>query len=426
MPNFLFILFLLSIPFNLTNSEEPHFSSLRTKHELQESVQSLPSSKIGDTNFLKDTYQWITNLSEKIRNREEIRESSLEGLIPFFIILVFGFGIAILFMVLSFFLIKIRRYKKDRKHLYIEHQYQNLLVNYYVNQTKYNLPRFPGLKLDSRKETLFYQLYKLGKNFYGKKQQKLQYLYENKNLHPFIIKKIRRSSWSVKALYLEYLSMLPFAKGKIKNISKLTKSKNPQVRLYSQLTYMTQYPELSFSFLDKYPYILTDWDQLNLYDTMLNNSLPVPDLYPYLQSENPSVIIFCLRLIRWYYLKKGKEEELLQLIYHSNPQIRLETYTTLTELHVKRLEEIFLFYYQNESKEIKKTMIDYFRKNKKFNQQLLHDFIEIENSQELLMYLLESYYNQSFNSRKHIMQLREKSADAAIRSMCASIIKNTF
>lgn len=71
-------------------------------------------------------------------------------------------------------------------------------------------------------------------------------------------------------------------------------------------------------------------------------------------------------------------------------------------------------------------MIDYFRKNKKFNQQLLDDFIHIEKDQELLMYLLETYYNQSFNSRKHIMQLREKSADISIRYMCDTIIKNTL
>ncbi len=426
MYNLLFIILLVSASFNLSNSGNYNFYSLNSDHEIQVPVQSLSSSKIRDTNFLKDIYQRITNLSENIRSREEIRDSPLQGFIPFFIILVLGFSIAILFMVFSFFLIKIRRYKKDKKLLYIKHQYQNLLIDYYVNQTKYNIPSFPGLKFDSRKKIIFYQLYKLGKNFYGEKQQKLRYLYENKNLHPFVIKKIRNGSWFIKALYLEYLSMLPFAKGRIKNLHKLTRSKNPHVRLYSQLTYISQYPDLAFSFLNRYPYILTDWDQLNLYNTMLHNSLMIPDLYPYLQSHNPSVIIFCLRLIRWYYLKKGKEEELLKLINHSNSQIRLETYTTLVELHIKELEEIFLFYYLNESKEIKKTMIDYFRKNKKFNQQLLDDFIHIEKDRELLMYLLETYYNQSFNSRKHIMKLREESTDESIRYMCNSIIKNTL
>lgn len=424
--HFLLIILLLSTPLNLSSSDNSHFSYLISKPDVQKAVQSFTTSKIRDTNFLKDIYQWISDLSENIRSKEEVRDSALRGFIPFFIIFVFGFGIAIVFMVLSFFLIKIRRYKKDRKRLYIEHQYQNLLIDYFINQTKYNVPRFPGLKFDSRKQNLFFQLYKLGKNFSGKKQQKLRYLYESKNLHPFIIKKIRKGSRFVKALYLEYLSMLPFAKGKIKNLYKLTRSKNPQVRLYSQLTYINQYPDSAFSFLEGYPYILTDWDQLNLYDTMLHNSLPVPDLYPYLQSGNHSVIVFCLRLIRWYYLKKGKEEELLQLINHSNPRIRLEAYTTLVELHIKALEEIFLYYYRNESKEIKKIMIDYFSKNKKFNRQLLHEFIQIENDQELLMYLLGSYYNQSFNSRKDIIQLREMSADASIRSMCDSITENTF
>lgn len=427
MYHVLLTILLLSAPLNHSlGTDNNNWTTSTTPLEINEISRLLPGGKIYNLHFFEDIDQWINGLSDNILNKEVLEDSLLHKLIPFFLILMLGFVITIVFILLVFFIIKISRYRRDRKRLYIGRQYQYLLTDYLINKPEYNIPRFPGLQFDSRKKILISHLYELGKSLYGKKQYKLQHLYDSNNFNPFIIRKIRSGSWFVKAIYLQYLSTLPFRKCTIKNLSRFTRSKNPQVRLYSQVAHISQCPDRAFSFLEGYPYILTDWDQLNLYETMLNNSIPVPDPYSYLQSGNSSVVIFCLRLIRWYYLKKKSHEELLRLIFHPNRKIRLETYITLMELRIRGLEDIFIYHYGRESKDVEKTMIDYFGGNKRITSQMLHELLLIENDPDLRMYLLGSYYNQSFNSRKEIMRLREQTEDDALRSMCDHVIENTF
>ncbi len=388
-------------------------------------------NKISDTSLEIKTMGLFEELNEFLneglrRNgRGSFRYNSLfYKLIPVFSFLMVVFIVSIVVIMILVFSVKYYRYYRYKKKKKTWALYKEILISYLNEQNETDVPYLPNLDYATNKKILIEQLYELANVIYGRKQIKLRYLYRDNNLQPYLLKKIRRGAWHIKAIYLKYLSIRPFRGEMLVNLSRFTENPNPQVRLYSQLAYISQYSDQALSFLKGYSHTLTEWDQLNLYETMINNSIPVPDLYEFLQSGNESVIVFALRLIRWYYLKSRNPEDLLRLINHSNEQIRLEAYKTIVELKVKGVDDLLRYYYLNETPAVKKVMIDYFVRKKKLRKQMYREILEIESDNKMLFYLLESFYNQSLNNQQDLKDLRDQTEYKSIRSMCHHIIEN--
>ena len=352
------------------------------------------------------------------------RNSLFYKLVPVFTFLMVIFVLSIIVIMILVFSIKYYRFYQQKRKRKIWELYKEILISYLNEQNELDVPYFPNLNHTVNKRVLIEQLYELANIIYGRKQIKLRYLYRDNNLQPYLLKKIKTGSWPIKSLYLKYLSIRPFRGEMVINLSRLTESANPEIRLYSQLAYISQYSEQALSFLKGYPHRLSEWDQMNLYETMIHNSIPIPDLYEYLQSGNESVIVFALRLIRWYYLKSKNPENLLRLIDHSNEQIRVEAYKTIVELKIRGVDDIFRYYYLNETPAVKKVMIDYFVERKNLRKQMYHEILDIETDNNMLFYLLESFYNQSLNNQQEVINLRDQTEYQSIRSMCHHIIEN--
>jgi len=395
-----------------------------TPKEMNSTPFNRVSSQLPAVSFLKDlketAYHYFSKFSKKPLNKKSL----LYQLIPVFLMLMAAFVLSIMIIAVVIYIIKKQRYKRTRKQSRIWHHYRDILVGYLNNPNENHIPEFPGLKNRFYKNVLIQQLYELANVIYGKKQVKLNKIYQQHWLHPYLLKKIRHGDWHIRALYLKYLSVRPFRGGVVGDIHRYTRSRNDYIRLYSQLAYMSHHPDDAFSFLEGYEYQLSEWDQMNLYETMLHNSIPIPDLYQYLDSPNHSVVVFILRLIRWYLVSPGNPETLLRLIDYPNHQVRLEAYKSIVELNIKGVEDVFRYHYMKESLAVKKVMIDYFVRNKKLNIELYHNILEIEQDKKMVFYLLESLYNQSFKSQKEMMDIQEETDDPSIRAMCQHIIVN--
>ena len=412
-----FVLMLPSNPGNGNPMEKVQPAS--SFHPEVEEVKDYPLVR-----SLDDLKEAVYRFFSRFSDRPLKKKSLLYQLIPAFLFLMAAFVLSIMIIAIVIYVIKKHRYRRIRKKSRIWHQYRDLLVRYLNNHEPDSMPEFPGLKNRFHKNILIQQLYELANVIYGKKQVKLNKIYQSGQLRSYLYKKIRNGDWHIRALYLKYLSVRPF-KGKTDgDIHRYTHSRNDHIRLYSQLAYMSHHPEDAFSFLEGYEYHLSEWDQMNLYETMLHNSIPIPDLYQYLDSPNHSVVIFILRLIRWYYVSPGNPEMLLRFIDHSNPQVRLEAYKSIVELNIQGVGDVFRYHYMKESPAVKKVMIDYFVRNKKLNKSWYHEILEIEHDKRMLFYLLESLYNQSFKSQQEVMDIREETKDPSIQAMCQHIIAN--
>jgi len=376
--------------------------------------------------LLEDMSDMLYHYIDRYSSNTSVKKSLFYRLVPFFLALMVLFVFSIISIMILVFTVKKLRYNRTKKQSYIWNNYRDILVEYLNHNHQDEVPDFPGLDNPIHKKILIRQLYELANAIYGKKQLKLQQLYERKNLHSYLTQKIRTGWWPIKAVYLKYLSIRPFREGAVKNISRLTQSRNPQVRLYSQLAFISHHPDQAFAFLEDYKHTLSEWDQMNLYEAMIHNSIPIPDLYQYLHSDNNSVVVFALRLIRWYYVKARDPDVLLHFIYHPNHQVRLEAYKTIVELNIRGVEEVFRYHYLKESVAVKKVMIDYFERNKKLSKDLYQEILELETDNEMLFYLLQSLHNQSFNSQEELHSILEETQDSSIRAMCRHIIENAY
>lgn len=376
--------------------------------------------------LFRDANQSLYQSIEHLFDEPQVKKSLFYRLVPFFLVLMVVFVISILSIAILVVIIKKLRYSHYRKRKKIWLKYRDVLVGYLTNGKDGEVPYFPGLQRNLPRRILIRQLYELANAIYGKKQLQLQHIYQGNGLHPYLTRKIRTRRWPVKAIYLKYLSVRPFREGAVNKLYKLTQSKNEHVRLYGQLAYMSHHPDQAFSFLENYRYTLTEWDQMNLYETMLHNSIPIPDLYHYLDSSNTSVVVFALRLIRWYYVKANNPEVLLHFINHIHPQVRLEAYKTIVELNIRGVEDVLRYHYLKESTAVKKVMIDYFLKNKRLTRALYQEILEVEPDKGMLFYILESLYNQNFKSQQEVHAIHDETDDESIRGMCQHIFEKAY
>jgi hypothetical protein len=86
-----------------------------------------------------------------------------------------------------------------------------------------------------------------------------------------------------------------------------------------------------FVFLDKPGKDLSSWDQLKILEEIRDKKIELPEFSYWLNSENLSVLGFCLRMIRSF-KQRSAFHDVLGLLSHSNDEIRAEAVVTLGEL----------------------------------------------------------------------------------------------
>jgi len=88
-------------------------------------------------------------------------------------------------------------------------------------------------------------------------------------------------------------------------------------------------------FLNDLEWSLSEWDQIQLLEVLhrLENQ-QLPNITPWLRSKNDSVVIFALKLLKYYSQYEGKTE-FLELLNHKNDNIRLKTIELLKEFDFK-------------------------------------------------------------------------------------------
>ncbi len=86
-----------------------------------------------------------------------------------------------------------------------------------------------------------------------------------------------------------------------------------------------------FSFLDRSDKDLSGWEQLRLYEKIRERKKAPPEFSFWLDSENASIVAFCLRMIRSFE-QTGAYSAVVRLLDHKDDEIRAEAIVTLGEL----------------------------------------------------------------------------------------------
>jgi hypothetical protein len=87
----------------------------------------------------------------------------------------------------------------------------------------------------------------------------------------------------------------------------------------------------SFSFLDQTEKDLSGWEQLRLHEQIKGMKKAPPEFSSWLESENLSIVTFCLRMIRSFG-QSGAYSAVVRLLDHQDDDIRAEAFVTLGEI----------------------------------------------------------------------------------------------
>lgn len=102
-----------------------------------------------------------------------------------------------------------------------------------------------------------------------------------------------------------------------------------------------------FAFLDDPGKDLSSWDQLKILEEIRAKNLEIPEFSFWLNSDNISVLGFCLRMIRSFG-QQSAYHGVSRLLEHKNDEIRAEAIVTLGVLGNKEILEVFREKFESE------------------------------------------------------------------------------
>jgi len=167
---------------------------------------------------------------------------------------------------------------------------------------------------------LFFQY---SSNFQGDSLKTLKQFYEDCGQKKFALRVLKFGEWHEKASVLRELGMMGVSEA-LGFIKRQVESKNDIIRMQAQfaLIYLEGAKGIEFLRTTKRP--LSDWQQLRLIEEIESlNFAQIPNFYKLLESQNQTVVVFGLKLIR-YFDQIENQNQLLKLVEYSGIKVQTE------------------------------------------------------------------------------------------------------
>ena len=233
------------------------------------------------------------------------------------------------------------------------------------NSTKDEKSCYVGLKIEIRelikddftRKVLTEILLDLRKDVSGETQKRLFQLYQDLDLHQDAFLKLKSWRWEVVSKGIYELTQMRVAES-YSFITKFINDKRGTIRKQAEISIVTLKNEGINHFLDTTEYRISEWQQLKLLDVIRNqDDFQPPRFKAWLTSNNKHVVLFALRLIK-YYNQNDAFASLVELIKHRNNQIKEATISCIKEFNaIEALYTLKLVFWKS-SVEIKISILD--------------------------------------------------------------------
>lgn len=210
----------------------------------------------------------------------------------------------------------------------IREKVQASILEYFYGESEAALQQMKHLN----KQMLVQETIGLRKQITGSKAESLQHLFYQLGLDKFVIHKIKSARWFNKVLYIDAAQWMQVY-GAFELIQPYQYEENPHLRNVAQMACVNLDTGQAFAFLNILDQSLPIWHQILLHKTMVKSSLPLPDFYGFLQSDNASVIVFALNMIRLF-SQKGPKDEIIRLVTHHDPVVRRNALRVVRDLDI--------------------------------------------------------------------------------------------
>lgn len=189
------------------------------------------------------------------------------------------------------------------------------------------------LKNQFEREVLTAVLMDLRKDVTGKTQEDIFHMYQDLDLHKDAYKSLNSWRWERVSKGIFELTQME-VKDAYSLITRFINDKRATIRKQAEIATVSLKDEGINYFLDHTRYKISEWQQLKLLDVVRNKKDYVPPPFRlWLTSKNNHVVLFVLRLIK-YYNQNDASASLIQLLRHKNNQIKKEAIFCIRDFHV--------------------------------------------------------------------------------------------
>lgn len=235
--------------------------------------------------------------------------------------------------------------REEKLHLFLMEKYQSLIVDFLYGTAAPE--EFRAIASDNyRRQVLIDQMIDVSVNLKGEESNRLIGLYKFLGLDKDSLARARDFRWHKKVKGFRELAYMNI-KDANNSMVKALNSSNEILRMEAQIALVRLSENGHFDFLAhlKRPFSL--WEQITLHDLIIQHNIPVPEFKKWLISENYTVVIFSLRMIREFKQNEA-EEDIKVCLLHNSPEVRLLAVQVAGDLGLSSTLEIMKKMYKNQ------------------------------------------------------------------------------
>jgi len=218
-----------------------------------------------------------------------------------FILLILVFIINLSLILLIIYNTNKFKNKKERYSIFYKNYYEEVLSLYLfdINDWNTTVKKLKRLKKTENRRILTLVLLVFKENLRGEMDAKITEIFVRLDLNKDSLKLTKSPFYYKKAQGIRELTNLdPVSATSI--INNFINDKHYQIRTEAQVSYVRLHPESPFDFLKNLLSPFSKWTQLSAFHIFRLHQIPVPAFINYIDSPQPNVRNFCLRMIIFF------------------------------------------------------------------------------------------------------------------------------
>jgi len=279
------------------------------------------------------------------------------ALVNALIFTIIGSFITMIILLVFILLNRNRMEKEARLRQYLLEQYQSLIIDYLFGNTGSDAFRKIASD-DYRRQVLVEQMIDVSVNLKGDSEAKLMKLYMELNLDADSLARARSNKWHKKIKGFRELAFMGIRDGNDEMYAALN-SRNEILRMEAQIALVRLSDTNHFDFLSQLKRPFSLWEQITLHDLIIQHEIPVPDFQKWLNSSNPTVVMFALRMIREFKQREA-EPEIRKALLHRDQRVSQLAVEVAGDLDLRStletMKRMYKFQEYNNCLEIVKSM----------------------------------------------------------------------
>jgi HEAT repeats len=207
------------------------------------------------------------------------------------------------------------------------------------------------------RECLIDELVTAKKNLTGDAAANIVRLYRLLGLEKDSEQKLSSLKWHLKARGIQELALME-QKDQMSRIYRHTNNRNEFIRMEAQLAMVQLYGMEGLRFLDVVSEPISEWQQIKLLAHLPKKANePLKGIRGWLQSHNPSVLAFSLKLVAIHH-QFELHDHVAACLGHRDAQVRVHAAKCLREIYNENTPRLLIDHYQENGRAYKEAVLE--------------------------------------------------------------------